>query len=84
MEDNSNLFVEISGFTDNVGKDEYNLKLSQQRAESVKNWLVDNGISPDRVVAKGYGKQNPIADNTTSEGRQMNRRTEFKVLKNNQ
>lgn len=80
LEDNANLVVEIAGFTDNVGSDEYNIKLSQQRAESVKSWLVDNGIDAQRIIAKGYGKQNPRSDNSTAQGRQLNRRTEFKIL----
>lgn len=78
---NPNINIEIAGFTDNVGKDDYNLKLSQNRANSVKKWLVENGIEDNRMIAKGYGKTNPIADNNTEEGRQQNRRTEFKIIK---
>ena len=68
---------EIEGHTDNVGKDEDNLKLSQQRAETVKNYLVKKGINANRIMAKGYGATKPIADNATAEGRQKNRRTEL-------
>ena len=58
----------------------YNSKLSQRRANSVVNYLINNGVSKSRLVAKGYGEENPIATNDTAEGRQANRRTEFKVL----
>ncbi|MCO6500453.1 MAG: OmpA family protein [Vicingus serpentipes] len=60
----------------------YNQQLSQRRAQSVVDYLIKNGISKDRLVAKGYGEEKPIATNDTEEGRQLNRRTEFKVLGN--
>lgn len=67
----------IEGHTDDVGSDEHNMQLSQQRAESVVNYLVDKfGIDRSRLAAKGYGKTRPIADNATEEGRQKNRRIE--------
>jgi outer membrane protein OmpA-like peptidoglycan-associated protein len=72
--------IEIAGHTDNVGKDADNLKLSQQRAEAVKNYLIKKGIAATRLTAKGYGATVPVADNSTSEGKQKNRRTEVKVL----
>jgi len=72
--------VEIAGHTDFRGSDEYNLKLSHDRAGSVVRYLVSQGIQPGRLSSKGYGKTKPIADNTTDEGRQLNRRVEFKVL----
>lgn len=81
LNDNPQITIEIAGFTDNVGSDEYNMNLSQNRAESVKTWLTEKGINAERLRAKGYGKQNPIADNSTEEGRIQNRRTEFKILK---
>ncbi|HEU4469836.1 MAG TPA: OmpA family protein [Flavisolibacter sp.] len=71
---------EIAGHTDNVGKEEDNLKLSQQRAESVKAYLVKKGIDASRLKAKGYGASQPVADNSTAEGRQKNRRTEVVTL----
>jgi OmpA-OmpF porin, OOP family len=71
---------EIAGHTDNVGKDADNLKLSQARAEAVKAYLVKKGIEPARLLAKGYGASAPVADNSTEEGRQQNRRTEVKTL----
>lgn len=72
--------IEIAGHTDNTGKDEDNLKLSQLRADAVKTWLVSKGISAARVTAKGYGATQPVADNSTEAGRQQNRRTEVHIL----
>ena len=72
--------IEIGGHTDNVGSDTDNLKLSQQRAEAIRQYLIKKGIQPTRVIAKGYGASEPIADNSTDEGRQKNRRTEVKIL----
>jgi outer membrane protein OmpA-like peptidoglycan-associated protein len=71
---------EISGHTDNVGRDADNLRLSQLRAESVKAYLVKKGVSASRLTAKGYGASKPVADNQTEEGRQKNRRTEVAIL----
>jgi OmpA-OmpF porin, OOP family len=71
---------EIAGHTDNIGKDEDNKKLSQSRAESVRNYLVKKGIDTKRLRAVGYGATQPVADNETSEGRQHNRRTEVVIL----
>jgi outer membrane protein OmpA-like peptidoglycan-associated protein len=71
---------EIGGHTDNVGKAEDNLRLSQQRAESVKRYLVKKGVQPQRITAKGYGATQPLADNASEEGRQQNRRTEVTIL----
>jgi OOP family OmpA-OmpF porin len=72
--------IEIAGHTDNVGKDADNLKLSQQRAESIRNYLIKKGIEGSRIIANGYGASLPIADNDTDEGRQKNRRTEVRIL----
>jgi outer membrane protein OmpA-like peptidoglycan-associated protein len=77
MKDNPQIKVEIQGHTDSVGNDDYNLKLSQNRAESVKRYLVGKAIADDRMVAKGYGETLPIADNRTATGRAQNRRVEF-------
>jgi OmpA-OmpF porin, OOP family len=74
------LRIEIAGHTDNVGKDADNLKLSQQRAESIRSYLIKKGIAGTRIVAKGYGASQPVADNSTDEGRQLNRRTEVRIL----
>ncbi len=73
--------IEISGHTDDKGSDDYNMKLSQQRAESVVKYLTDKGIAASRLTAKGYGETNPIASNATEAGREQNRRVEFKILK---
>jgi len=72
--------VEIRGYTDSVGSWEYNLNLSQKRAEAVKQYLVNSGIDPSRLIAKGYGEADPIASNKTAEGRAQNRRIEFRRL----
>lgn len=74
--------VEISGHTDNVGSETYNLKLSEARAKAVVDYLSDNKTDPNRLSFKGYGYSQPIATNDTEEGRQENRRVEFKVMKN--
>lgn len=72
--------IEIAGHTDNVGKPADNLLLSQQRAEAVKAYAVKKGIKQERIVAKGYGDTQPVADNTLETGRQQNRRTEVRML----
>ena len=75
------MVVEIQGHTDNVGKPEDNMKLSQQRAEAVKTFLVSKGIDTKRVTAKGYGDTSPVENNATESGKAKNRRTSLKVLK---
>lgn len=72
--------IEIGGHTDNVGSDAKNKILSMERANSVVSYLIAKGITSDRVVAKGYGAEEPIEENDTDAGRQKNRRTEVKVL----
>lgn len=67
----------VVGYTDSVGSDAYNQKLSEQRADAVRAWLVDNGVNGDRVTSAGKGESNPIADNATAEGRAKNRRVEL-------
>jgi len=81
MNDNKKLFIEIGGHTDNIGGNETNLKLSQDRADAVREYLIGKGIEPDRVASKGYGETKPVAKNETPEGQQLNRRVEFKILK---
>ncbi|RKZ25516.1 hypothetical protein DRQ20_04995, partial [bacterium] len=80
LKENPNVKVEIQGHTDSVGPEDYNLRLSQARAEAVRQYLISKGISPDRLIAKGYGEMMPIADNRTREGRAKNRRIEFVVI----
>ncbi len=77
---NPTLRIEISGHTDNVGNDQVNQTLSENRAKSVYQYLITSKVTPARLVYKGYGKTQPIAPNTTDEGRQKNRRTEFKII----
>jgi len=72
--------LRIEGHTDWIGSDAYNQNLSQRRANSVRKYLIDKGISPDRLVAVGYGETRPVADNNTVLGRAKNRRVEFTVL----
>lgn len=75
------MVVEIQGHTDNVGKDEENMKLSQDRADEVRKYLVSKGIEAARVTSKGYGPTMPIADNANDAGKAKNRRTSLKVIK---
>ncbi len=72
--------LEISGHTDNRGKADFNRDLSQKRAEAVRDYFVLKGISPERIVAIGYGMDRPLSDNRTESGRSKNRRTEFRVI----
>ncbi len=81
LKKNPKMAIEISGHTDNQGSKTHNLTLSQNRAQSVLNYLVSQGISRDRLTSKGYGDAKPIADNATEEGRKQNRRTEFTITK---
>lgn len=73
------LHLAIEGHTDNIGSDEANMKLSQQRADTVRDYLVQQGLAADTVTAVGMGKADPVADNSTNEGRQKNRRVEIIV-----
>jgi outer membrane protein OmpA-like peptidoglycan-associated protein len=73
------LRLEVDGYTDSVGTDAYNMKLSDERAGTVQQYLVQQGIAQDNVSAKGFGKENPVASNSTASGRQLNRRVELVV-----
>lgn len=77
---NLELKVELAGHTDNVGSESYNRKLSSERADSVRNALIANGIDADRLSAKGYGASRPLAPNDTEEHRALNRRTEMIII----
>lgn len=79
--DNPLVRVEISGHTDNVGAPSYNKQLSEKRAQSVYQYLRDNGIDSKRLIPKGYGQEKPVSTNETDEGRQANRRIEFKIIR---
>ena len=71
------IVIEVQGHTDSVGDAAANRKLSRERAESVRNWLVERGIAQKKLVAMGYGAYRPIATNATDEGRTQNRRVQF-------
>lgn len=77
---NPTMRIEIAAHTDSDGADEFNQLLSQKRASSVKNYLISKGIEEMRMTAKGYGEKQPIADNSTEEGKAENRRTEIRVI----
>ncbi len=80
LSENPTIKIELGSHTDSKGSDDYNQKLSQSRSQSVVTYLIGKGIAGDRLVAKGYGETVPVATNDTDEGRQMNRRTDFKIL----
>jgi outer membrane protein OmpA-like peptidoglycan-associated protein len=77
---NEKVRVEIGGHTDSVGSETYNQGLSERRAQSVRNYLIQRGIAASRLEARGYGEYQPVASNTTRDGRSQNRRIEFRVL----
>lgn len=81
MQDNPTIKVELSGHTDSKGSAEYNKGLSLRRSQAVVKYLLDKGIAAERMESAGYGFDKPIATNDTDEGRQLNRRTELKILK---
>lgn len=80
MQANPAMRIEVGGHTDNVGKDAANQVLSEQRANAVRDFLVEHGIAAERMVAKGFGAAKPVASNDSEEGRALNRRTEVTVL----
>jgi outer membrane protein OmpA-like peptidoglycan-associated protein len=88
LNENPSTTIELGAHTDSKGDDAYNQKLSEARAKTVVDYLISKGIDGSRLVAKGYGESSPVAENSNAdgtdnpEGRQQNRRTEFKVLKN--
>ena len=79
---NSKMKIEIAGHTDNQGSESYNKKLSQNRVNSVVDYLIKQGVASNRLVGKGYGESKPVATNDTEEGRALNRRVEFTILSN--
>jgi len=81
MRSNPDIKIELQGHTDNRGDEEPNQKLSQARADAVRQYLIDNKIEADRITSVGFGETRPIATNDTEEGRALNRRTQFKVIK---
>jgi OmpA-OmpF porin, OOP family len=81
LNDNPTVRVEIGGHTDNVGAIGYNKQLSEKRAQSVYQYLISNGIDAKRLIPKGYGPEKPVSTNETEDGRQANRRIEFKIVR---
>ena len=73
------LKLQVEGHTDSIGSDEYNVQLSEKRADSVRAYLISNGVRPDSVSAQGFGKADPVADNSTASGRKLNRRVDMVV-----
>jgi outer membrane protein OmpA-like peptidoglycan-associated protein len=80
LKDSPRMRVSIEGHTDSVGTEAFNMRLSQRRAESVLQYLVERGISPERLESVGFGPTKPIASNKTAKGRALNRRTEFRIV----
>ena len=81
LNDKPDVKVEIEGYTDYIGTEAYNQELSLDRAQTVKTYLVSKGIASSRLTTVGYGKTNPVANNDTDEGRAMNRRIVFRIIK---
>ena len=81
LNDYPNIEIEMSAHTDSRGSDQYNFILSDNRAKSVKEYILSKGIAASRIISQGYGETKPVATNDTDEGRQLNRRVEFKILK---
>lgn len=82
LNDNESIRVEVSGHTDNTGARAVNMRLSQERAEAVREYLISRRVAPDRLVARGYGPDQPAADNATLQGRSLNRRVELSIIEN--
>lgn len=80
MQRNPKMKIELAGHTDSDGDDKHNMTLSQNRSNSVMNYLIEKGISSDRIIAKGYGETVPIVTNDTPANKQKNRRTEVRVI----
>lgn len=81
MKDNANMVIQLEGHTDNVGSSEANLKLSQNRVDAVKKYLVAKGVSKSRIKTKAFGGSKPIKNEQTPEARALNRRVEMRILK---
>lgn len=81
LQNNPTIHIEIGGHTDSTGTEQSNQILSEQRAAAVRAYLIEAGISPNRIQARGYASSQPIADNDTEEGRRQNRRTDFRIIR---
>ncbi len=79
MNEDERCWVKLDGHTDNTGSDKINQKLSQDRVDAIRDYLIEKGINPNRIIAKGHGSSQPIADNKTAEGRAKNRRVEINI-----
>jgi outer membrane protein OmpA-like peptidoglycan-associated protein len=77
LSENPGMTLDVDGHTDNVGNDDKNMVLSQNRADAVKKYLVSKGVAAERITATGHGETMPVADNKTAVGRQQNRRSEL-------
>jgi outer membrane protein OmpA-like peptidoglycan-associated protein len=82
LADNPSIEIEMSAHTDSFGSDDYNYKLSDNRARSVMEYILSKGIATHRIKSQGYGETKPVVANDTPENRQLNRRVEFTILKN--
>lgn len=82
LEENPAIEIEMSAHTDSRGSDDYNFKLSDNRARSVMEYIISKGIAASRIKSQGYGETKPVVPNDTDENRQLNRRVEFTILKN--
>jgi outer membrane protein OmpA-like peptidoglycan-associated protein len=80
LNENESVKLKIDGHTDSDGSDEFNLKLSDGRAASVKKYLVSKGIDESRLISEGFGESMPVADNKTAAGKQQNRRVVMKLF----
>ncbi len=81
MNQDMSLYLELAGHTDNTGDENYNLSLSQKRAEAISKYLIAAGVSSDRIIAKGYGQKEPLLDSDTKDARRLNRRVEYRLYK---
>ncbi len=82
MKDNTKVVIQLEGHTDNIGNEEKNMKLSQDRVEAVKKYLVSKGIDKNRIKTKAFGGTQPLSNDRTEEAKALNRRVEMRVLKN--
>ncbi|MBZ5857660.1 OmpA family protein [Flavihumibacter profundi] len=82
LQENEAIEIEMSAHTDSKGSDDYNFRLSDDRARSVREYILSKGIAANRIISQGYGETKPVVPNDTDENRQLNRRVEFKILKN--
>jgi outer membrane protein OmpA-like peptidoglycan-associated protein len=84
MTQNPEIKVEISAHTDDIGSDTYNQRLSEKRAKSVLDYLIQHDVDKTKLISAGYGESQPLAENTTDENRAKNRRVELKIIEVNQ